>query len=1853
MNKIFRIVWSAVKDKWIVVSEKSSAKGAYMFTVGAIMSLAAFMAMASPAMALDPGALPTGGQVAAGSASITTSGTQMTVDQATQQLIANWSTFNIGEDASVNFVQPNSTSVALNRISDQNPSEILGTLSANGNLMLVNRAGVMFGKTATVNVGGLVASSLDISDSDFLTGNYQFTNAGSAGSVVNEGAITANGGVVAMIAPKVTNNGTISAPSGSVAMMAGDQVTVQFLGDGMISYTVDKGTIDALVENNSLIQAGDGYVVMTAKAADALTKSVVNQTGIVQATGIKADGGRIILDADGGQVNLSGTLDVSSAAGNGGSVVVTGDEVNVQSGALIAADATDNGDGGTVVLSSDEATTFAGTISAEGGPNGGNGGFAEVSSLGSLDITGHASLLAPAGTVGTLLLDPHSIAIIDGANDGVAPSGEYSKITNGWLAYQLNLSTVDLVATNDINFLADLTYSGSASTLTLNAPTIVLTGDGTSFSINASTADLNLNFGTATDQNTLLLADATITTLGDVTFNGNVGGDHDLTITAAQVTFNNGATGGFSGSYWDGTIGSSPNDYYFTYSGASLNNTVFTLDFTTATVTSDKNGGTNVPITGEFLPGNATFRVGDNIHLNFNGNNARAGTEPVVVYGADGLPIDSSYYEIMGTGQGYLVFNSEVEVSRITFTEGNASGAEISGTWIGPSYNVVDVLSAPVLTNLDITGPTYITGNITTTEDQTYVGNVALNSNSVLTARDVAMSSLVNLGSYDLTVNNTGTASYIAGTISGTGSLTKDGTGTLVLIGNNTYSGTTTISDGTLRVGSGMTSGTLGTGNVLDNSHLVFNRSDTSSYAGVISGTGDVTKDGAGTLILTGDNTYSGTTTINAGTLQVGNNGTTGTLGTGQVTDDANLLFYRSNSYDLDEVAAGGIVGDGNVTLASTGGDVSITNATIAMSSGSTITVFSGTPDTANLFAQMSGPDKSALKYKAYGVEYGDVSIPTNGTYNFFYRTEPTLTVTLTDSKTYDGTNTANNPQLVSVVSSVDDGDSFDSLDYSDLVTSDVTFDGVNAGSHNLNFDVIDNEVTPIVVDNWSISGYDVQGAGTGTITQAPLTITGGTTSHQYDGTQYTNTYSVTSGTLYGSDAVTGVTTLGTGTNAGTYNDNLTSATGSGLSNYDIDFVNGSLTITQAPLTITGGTTSHQYDGTQYTNTYSVTSGTLYGSDAVTGVTTLGTGTNAGTYNDNLTSATGSGLSNYDIDFVNGSLTITQAPLTITGGTTSHQYDGTQYTNTYSVTSGTLYGSDAVTGVTTLGTGTNAGTYNDNLTSATGSGLSNYDIDFVNGSLTITQAPLTITGGTTSHQYDGTQYTNTYSVTSGTLYGSDAVTGVTTLGTGTNAGTYNDNLTSATGSGLSNYDIDFVNGSLTITQAPLTITGGTTSHQYDGTQYTNTYSVTSGTLYGSDAVTGVTTLGTGTNAGTYNDNLTSATGSGLSNYDIDFVNGSLTITQAPLTITGGTTSHQYDGTQYTNTYSVTSGTLYGSDAVTGVTTLGTGTNAGTYNDNLTSATGSGLSNYDIDFVNGSLTITQAPLTITANDDSKTYDAVAYTGGNGVTYFGFVNGEDISILGTLVYTGNSQGAINAGTYQIIPAIEEEEPGYYNYSITYNPGTLTIEQSLNPADVVELIPPGPVILPEDVIGGKGSNPLVNTTGMDFGSFAELTTGSAAELIADGSAEETGGGTLLEQSGVSGETRTVAMGSEGEVASSEMTSGTVEEATAQVVVKLVRNAEAGTTGLIDVLIPEAMLRSSSAITFELPKEVKGLLLKGDGNETVKLENNNPLPAWITYNRGSKSFTAINPPSNAFPMKVAITDSAMLSWVVDISIR
>jgi filamentous hemagglutinin family protein len=456
---------------WMAVSEKVAAGWfGRPLTVG-VLILSALLATGGTVNALDPNALPTGGQVVAGTASIAQTGSAMTVNQQTDRMIAHWNSFNIGQNASVAFRQPGAASVALNRILDQNPSQIFGSLSANGQVFLVNPAGVYFGSTARVDVGGLVASSLNLKNENFLAGKYHFENGGSAGAITNNGSIrTANGGYVAFLSPKIANEGSIDAPGGTVALAAADKVSLDFTGDSLVTFTVDRGAVDALVENRGIIKAENGMVMMTATAANSLTQAVINSRGIIEARGLSDRGGRIWLDAgDNGQTIVSGTLDVSSASGKGGDVSLLGGQVglfgsgmieasgatgggNVMLGgdykgenpavrnasatvlgksARINADAWTRGNGGRVILWSDDYTGFYGAISAKGGQKGGDGGFVETSSRRNLQALGSVFLGAPAGQPGSWLLDPYDVTITD---DPTATTVGIEETENGFVA---------------------------------------------------------------------------------------------------------------------------------------------------------------------------------------------------------------------------------------------------------------------------------------------------------------------------------------------------------------------------------------------------------------------------------------------------------------------------------------------------------------------------------------------------------------------------------------------------------------------------------------------------------------------------------------------------------------------------------------------------------------------------------------------------------------------------------------------------------------------------------------------------------------------------------------------------------------------------------------------------------------------------------------------------------------------------------------------------------------------------------------------------------------------------------------------------------------------------------------------------------------------------------------------------------------------------------------------------------------------------------------------------------------------------------------------------------------------------
>ncbi|MGH8664255.1 MAG: filamentous hemagglutinin N-terminal domain-containing protein, partial [Burkholderiales bacterium] len=224
-------------------------------------------------------ALPTGAQPVAGNVSVARPDARtLNVTQRSDKAIVNWTAFNVGAGEAVNFAQPAVTSVILNRVIGGSYSEILGRISANGQVFLVNPLGVTLGTGAHVDAAGFVASTLSISDSDFLSGRYVFSNAGNAGAVVNRGIINTES-LAALLAPQVANEGTITARLGTVGLAAGDRVSLDFRGDGLVKFSVDKAAVDASISNQGAVIAEGGQIVMSAQSANAMLDTVINMKG--------------------------------------------------------------------------------------------------------------------------------------------------------------------------------------------------------------------------------------------------------------------------------------------------------------------------------------------------------------------------------------------------------------------------------------------------------------------------------------------------------------------------------------------------------------------------------------------------------------------------------------------------------------------------------------------------------------------------------------------------------------------------------------------------------------------------------------------------------------------------------------------------------------------------------------------------------------------------------------------------------------------------------------------------------------------------------------------------------------------------------------------------------------------------------------------------------------------------------------------------------------------------------------------------------------------------------------------------------------------------------------------------------------------------------------------------------------------------------------------------------------------------------------------------------------------------------------------------------------------------------------
>jgi filamentous hemagglutinin family protein len=435
-------------------------------------------------------ALPTGGVVVEGAANIVPGAGKTTINQSSQNAAINWQSFSIGKSEAVQFVQPNANSVALNRVLGSDGSSILGSLSANGKVFLVNPNGILFGRGAEVNVGSLVASTRDIGNADFMAGRYKFSGAGT-GSVVNEGSINANGGYVALLGASVSNQGTIQANLGTVALAAGNAMTLDVAGDGLLNVTVDQGAVNALVDNGGLIRADGGQVLLTAQAAGNLLTTVVNNSGVIEARSFVSHNGTIKLlgDMQTGTVNVGGTLDASAPdGGNGGFIETSAAHVRVQDSARVTTAAA-QGLTGTWLIDPVDYTIAASSGDITGAQLSASLGSTNVtilSSSGAAGVNGDVNVSdVVSWSANKLTLNAQRNININAVMNGTGTASlalEYGQatVTSGNLAKYIVLAPVNLPAGN--NFSTRLGNNGTVTNYT------VITSLGSQGSV--STTDL-------------------------------------------------------------------------------------------------------------------------------------------------------------------------------------------------------------------------------------------------------------------------------------------------------------------------------------------------------------------------------------------------------------------------------------------------------------------------------------------------------------------------------------------------------------------------------------------------------------------------------------------------------------------------------------------------------------------------------------------------------------------------------------------------------------------------------------------------------------------------------------------------------------------------------------------------------------------------------------------------------------------------------------------------------------------------------------------------------------------------------------------------------------------------------------------------------------------------------------------------------------------------------------------------------------------------------------------------------------------------------------------------------------------
>ena len=775
MNHIYRLCWNRSLRQWVVASElatRRSGRGASRTGKSARRAAAGALA-GGMLLLIDPAfgaGGPSGGQIVSGVGSISQAGAVTTIQQGSPTLQLNWQSFNVGAGQTVNFVQPGRSALAVNRIFGSTPSAIMGHLNANGQVWLINPNGVLFGPSARVNVGGIVASTLDV-DPDSLGSRTRRFSGNGQGSVINQGTITAaDGGYVALLGNRVSNQGVISARLGTIALAGGRAATLTFDGSQLVHIQVDASTLDNLAENHQLLVADGGQVIMTAGARDALLASAVNNTGKIRAQTVEDHEGKIVLlgGMEAGQVNVGGTLDASA-------------------------------------------------------PNGGNGGSIETSAAHfSIAPDTHITAAAPAGRAGTWLVDPTDLTI-----DANAATQISSTLNGGTNVVEQTTASgatgagVQTSGAGDITVAAPINWTNSAASLTLDAFNAInvnasVSGAG-AVTMQAGTGNLTIAAGAA------IVGGAGVTLGTHANFVNNAGSSAVSTGTSAPWLIystdpTKDATGGLTPSYvqYNAPFGTTPaaagNGFLYslaptiTLTGLTGSVTKVYDGTTTADLTSANlqtpglvNGDVVASATGTYATSNAGTGITVNSPTTFAG---------VVVTTAGGIPAYG--YQAKGTASADI---------------GTITPAPLTASIVNDPTKVYDGTTSAPLTASDYSFTGFVAGQGVSVNQASAVSYASADAgtgiavNATFTSTNFVANSGTNLANYTLPTSATGTGTITPAPLNITGLIASnkvyDGTraDTLDVSGASLF-GVISADSGQVSLDTGGATGTFATPNV-------------------------------------------------------------------------------------------------------------------------------------------------------------------------------------------------------------------------------------------------------------------------------------------------------------------------------------------------------------------------------------------------------------------------------------------------------------------------------------------------------------------------------------------------------------------------------------------------------------------------------------------------------------------------------------------------------------------------------------------------------------------------------------------------------------------------------------------------------------------------------------------------------------------------------------------------------------------------------------------------------------------------------------------------------------------------------